>query len=110
MAGKSEHISGMWASLRKHLDLEEPTRLIDNVYLGCGQKNITPPAKLVSDKALLYKTLFDDRLKPEFVEEPNDVAGAIRRVAPKLGKSQKRGPAHAGQWRRKPQRHVYHVH
>ena len=45
MAGKAANISGMWAELRKHLDLEAPTRLVDNVYLGCSQKDIPPPPK-----------------------------------------------------------------
>ena len=80
MAGKAANISGMWAELRKHLDLEAPTRLVDNVYLGCSQKDIPPPQQMVADKALLFERLFGDRLKPEVRDDhqtpTTDVAGA----------------------------------
>ena len=52
---------------------------------------------MVADKALLFEQLFGDRLKPEVRDwesdtGPNDVAGAIRRLAPNGARDQKSEP------------------
>ena len=43
MVGKAENIKPMWESLRKVLDLDPETHLVDHVYLGCTQINHKPP-------------------------------------------------------------------
>ena len=57
MVGKQENISKMWASMRKHIDLEPETELSDNVYLGCNQRMATPDQSLIQEKNLLFKKL-----------------------------------------------------
>ena len=42
MCGKERNLAPMWTKLGKYLDLEPPTPLHGNVYLGCGQSNVTP--------------------------------------------------------------------
>ena len=38
LAGKKKHIDPMWNVLMKRVDLGEPTSFLDNVYLGCTQR------------------------------------------------------------------------
>ena len=38
MARKDEHVSKMWAILRKTVGFEDPTPLLDQVHLGCTQR------------------------------------------------------------------------
>ena len=51
MAGRKLNIAPMWAAMRKEgLDLEPSVPLNQNVYLGCGQKEILPDRVLISEK------------------------------------------------------------
>ena len=42
MVGKKENMEPMWAELRKHLNLDPPSKMIDNQYLGSTQREIIP--------------------------------------------------------------------
>ena len=39
LAGKEQNINPMWKILMKDVDLEEPTSFVDNVSLGCTQRD-----------------------------------------------------------------------
>ena len=43
MAGKAENLAPMWKAIGKYLDLEPPTKLVDNNYLGCAQADVVIP-------------------------------------------------------------------
>ena len=59
MAGRKDSLAPIWAKLGKHLELEPPTPFDENIYLGCGQSNITlPPPIIVAEKQMLYKKRF----------------------------------------------------
>lgn len=49
----------MRSSFRKDFDLEDPVPLCENVYLGCGQREIDVPPEIVSEKQNTWKELFD---------------------------------------------------
>ena len=49
MAGKTENIQPTWKILRKDVDLEEPTSLLDHVYLGEMSPWNASPWKLLVD-------------------------------------------------------------
>ena len=38
MAGKKQNLAPMWKKLMKDVDIEEPTSFLDQVYLGCTQR------------------------------------------------------------------------
>jgi hypothetical protein len=58
MAGKKESIKPMWELLRKEgLDLEPSVSLKENVYLGCGQKEIEPPLALICQKREMFSRI-----------------------------------------------------
>ena len=58
MAGKTENIGPMRKKLAEKLDLEPPTPLDGNVYLGCKQNDIKVDAKLLQSKEDMYQTVF----------------------------------------------------
>ena len=39
MAGRKENMDYMLKKLMKNVDLDEPTSFLDNVYLGCNQRD-----------------------------------------------------------------------
>ena len=43
MVGEDEHIKPVWESLRKVLNLDPETDLVEHVYPGCTQINHKPP-------------------------------------------------------------------
>ena len=57
MVGKRENLSEMWNKIRRDIDLEPETELIENVYLGCNQREASPEQQWLSDKNELFKKL-----------------------------------------------------
>ena len=43
MAGPKQNLKKMWTKMSLTLDLEPPVPLDGNVYLGCGQQDISVP-------------------------------------------------------------------
>ena len=56
--GVKGNIAPMRAQLRKHLELDPPTKLEDNVYLGMRQSSCVIPQTLIQEKHDLFKQLF----------------------------------------------------
>ena len=61
MVGKSENIKPMWESLRKVLDLDPETDLVDHVYLGCTQVNHKPSREVVESKQKFFAQLMSKK-------------------------------------------------
>ena len=61
MVGKAENIKPMLASLRKVLDWDPETDLVDLVYLGCTQVNHKPPRKVVESKQKFFAQLMSKK-------------------------------------------------
>ena len=61
MVGKAENIKPMWESLRKVLDLDPETDLVDHVYLGCTQINHKPPREVVESKQKFFAQLMSKK-------------------------------------------------
>ena len=57
VAGKKQNIDPMWKVLNKEVDLGEPTSFLDQVYLGCTQRQCEMSKDIV-DK---YRTMFVSR-------------------------------------------------
>ena len=54
MSGKKQSLAAMWDKRGEHLELDKPTPMPDNVYLGCAQKDIGVPEKLVLLKQQMH--------------------------------------------------------
>ena len=59
MAGPKQHLKPMWASLRKHLDLDPEVKSSSNVYLGCGQNPVPVDKSLIAEKSEVFKFLYE---------------------------------------------------
>ena len=64
MAGKKENLRKMWDTLGKKLDLEPPTSMDGNVYLGCGQEEFTPSEAEAQKVRDHFRKLFDGTGRP----------------------------------------------
>ena len=58
LAGWKTNIAPTWAQLRKYINLDPPVSLDGDVYLGCGQNNISPPQSIIKEKHDLYAKTF----------------------------------------------------
>ena len=57
MVGKRENLADMWNKIRRDIDLEPETELVENVYLGCNQREVQPELQWLSEKNDLFKKL-----------------------------------------------------
>ena len=58
MTGKTGNLGPTWTILVKDVDLEEPTSILDNVYLGCTQRECT----ISNDTVTKYRDMFESRI------------------------------------------------
>ena len=65
LAGKKQNIDPMWKVLNKEVDLEEPTSVLDHVYLGCTQRQCEISQDIVDN----YRTMFESRISAERTEK-----------------------------------------
>ena len=63
MAGKAEALPKMWAKLNEKLKLDPATKMDQNLYLGCKQTNITPPASSILDQGMFVRELQGSNLE-----------------------------------------------
>ena len=57
MVGLKQNIAPMWAKIRKLVNLDPETELVDHVYLGCTQRAATPRKESIKDKQRLFAQL-----------------------------------------------------
>jgi len=62
VAGPKHNLKSMWTNMSLSLDLDPPVPLDGNVYLGCGQHDVSVPVELVSEKQQLYDRLYGDNV------------------------------------------------
>ena len=57
MVGKVENMGPMWKTLKEKMELEPSTPLVDQVYLGCNQREADVDEELIATKADLFKRI-----------------------------------------------------
>ena len=65
LAGKKQNINPTWKFLMKDVDLEEPTSLLDHVYLGCTQRE----CQISKDIVEIYRSMFESRISAGAMEK-----------------------------------------
>ena len=65
LTGKKENIGPMWKILMKDVDLGEPTSFLDNVNLGCTQRQ----CEISKDTVDNYRTMFESRISAGATEK-----------------------------------------
>ena len=63
--GWKENVEPMWKQLMKNVDLGEPTSFLDNVYLGCTQRECKTNEDIVEN----YRNLIELRLSAGATEK-----------------------------------------
>ena len=58
LAGQKQNLDPMWKLLNKEVDLGEPTSFLDQVYLGCTQRQCQISKDIVDN----YRTMFESRI------------------------------------------------
>ena len=61
MVGKKESIEPMWAKIRKYIELDPETPLVDHVYLGCTQREVEPNREIIEAKQQLFAQLMSKK-------------------------------------------------
>ena len=85
MVGKTESLGPMWKRLEKKIDLEGPTPIMNQVYLGCSQRPAEVDEELIASKAEFLKRITTSRVKDDSVPEvkPEPKADKKRKSKPK---------------------------
>ena len=65
LAGKKQNLDPMWKLLNKEVDLGEPSSFLDDVYLGCTQRQREASEGIVDN----YRTMFESRISAGRVEK-----------------------------------------
>ena len=55
MDGQKQHMAPMRKTLMKHVDIDEPTSLLDHVYLGCTQRECKPNDTIIEQNTKLFE-------------------------------------------------------
>ena len=56
MAGKTKNMNPTWKILFEGLYLEEPTSFLDNVYLGCTQRDCAMRNDIVTNNSNMFES------------------------------------------------------
>ena len=65
LAGKKQNIDPMWKILMKDVDLGEPTSYLDNVSLGCTQRECKTSKDIVDN----YRNMFEFKISAGAIEK-----------------------------------------
>ena len=57
MVGRKGSLAAIWATLRKNIDLDDTTPLVDLVYLGCTQRAATIDEASIKAKTELFQII-----------------------------------------------------
>ena len=69
LAGKKQNLDPMCKLLNKEVDLGEPTSFLDQVYLGCTQRQCQTSKDIVDN----YRTMFESRISAGRTEKPQNL-------------------------------------
>ena len=61
LVGKQANIKPMWAKIRKYIELDPETPMVDRVYLGCTQREVQPNRKVIEEKQKLFAQLMSKK-------------------------------------------------
>ena len=59
----------MWKRLENKIDLEGPTPIMNQVYLGCSQRPAEVDEQIIASKAEFFKRITTSRVKDDSVPE-----------------------------------------
>ena len=76
MDGKKQIMAPMWKKLMKNVDIDEPTSFLDNVYLGCTQRDCKPNETVIEQ----YKKMFESRISAGATEKYWDWKNLMRKL------------------------------
>ena len=65
MARKKQNMAPMRKKLMKNVDIDEPTSLLDHVYLGCTQGECKPNETIIEE----CTTMFESRISAGGIEK-----------------------------------------
>ena len=106
-------MDSMWKILQKEIDIEDPTPLIDHVYLGCTQREAKVDLHAVQSQTGLFKKLTTTRKADQKVQAKENIrwkrsllGAMICKVMPKnawrdTANEQRRSPAGCNTVRRR---------
>ena len=63
--GKKQNLAPMWKKLTKNVVIKEPTLFVDNVYVGCTQRECKPNEKIIE----WYNKMFESRISAGATEK-----------------------------------------
>ena len=79
MAGRAASLLKMWKILGTRMELDPPTPMIGNTYLGCGQIDATPEPRMVAARSTLFHAANTSaKLGPEEQHKVKADAGATK--------------------------------
>ena len=61
IVGMKQNMNSMWKTLQNEIDFEAPTPLLDQLYLGCTQREATVDSPSVQSQIDLYNKLTTTR-------------------------------------------------
>ena len=68
MAGKAENLAGLWAALKTKVDLDPPSPMNHQVYLGCNQHGAPPITHLINEKQDMFRQLITAKVDQSVAE------------------------------------------
>ena len=79
MAGRASSLPKMWKILGARMELDPPTPMIGNTYLGCGQVDATAEPRMVAARSTLFHAANTSaKLGPDEQPQTKAVAGATK--------------------------------
>ena len=76
MAGKKQNLAPMWKKLMKNVDIEEPTSLLDHVFLGCTQRECKSNERIIEQ----YHKMFESRITVGATENYQDWKSFVQKL------------------------------
>ena len=77
LAGKKQNLDPTWKKLMKHIDLGEPTSLLDHVYFGCTQRECQPNEGMVDEYTKMLESRISARATEKLLESEKNGANSI---------------------------------
>ena len=77
--GCEESLAPRWAEMRKKIDLEEPTPLIDQVDVGCTQRAATVDEETITTKTELLQNITTSHVDQNTQEKAHNAEKCVER-------------------------------
>ena len=73
MAGRADNLEGLWKDISTQIDLDPPSPMNHQVYLGCNQHDVPPIPHLINDKQFMFKKLITAKVDSEETDGGGDL-------------------------------------